>query len=362
MSYKKFILLSLLLPLPIILALVILLFVYDPLQIFHKAWFRENTYHQSKMRQNNLGIIRDYDFNNVIIGTSMLMNTTNEDANKILGKEWMNLSMHNSSFKEKYTILSYLLKNKKINNIIYSLDDTYFGSNPDISSFDFLYDNNIFNDITAYFNFRFLSCALTYSMSSKCIGTKNIKNATLWIDLDGAKDKFGGFNKWIDKKNSIDFKVIKKIKHFKKYDSIEKIDSNKNEKYLQNYLFSLIKQNKNINFYIIIPTYTRLKYKLYGNFNDYKKMIYYVVNESKKYPNIKIYGFDDLDYADNIANYNDLIHYNTNMNLMQLNAIKNNTNRLTPQNIDKYFQIMEEKIKVYDIKPLQEQIKKANLL
>ncbi|EAJ5682006.1 hypothetical protein BXA13_06775 [Campylobacter lari] len=91
-------------------------------------------------------------------------------------------------------------------------------------------------------------------------------------------------------------------------------------------------------------------------------MIIYLVDESQKYSNVKIYGFDDLDYADDIANYKDLTHYNIDMNEMQLDAIKNQTNILTPENMDEYFKIMEEKIKNYDLNPLIEQIKASGVL
>ncbi|EGK8077032.1 hypothetical protein IO383_001495, partial [Campylobacter lari] len=80
------------------------------------------------------------------------------------------------------------------------------------------------------------------------------------------------------------------------------------------------------------------------------------------YPNVKIYGFDNLNYADNTMNYMDLVHYNIDMNSMQLDAIKNQTNILTPENMDEYFKIMEEKIKNYDLNPLIEQIKASGIL
>ncbi|CAM4085776.1 hypothetical protein [Campylobacter armoricus] len=91
-------------------------------------------------------------------------------------------------------------------------------------------------------------------------------------------------------------------------------------------------------------------------------MIKYIIQKSKTFENVKIYGFDDLDYADNIANYKDLNHYNIDMNSMQLDAIKNQTNILTPENMDEYFKIMVEKIKNYDLNPLIKQINTSGVL
>lgn len=86
-------------------------------------------------------------------------------------------------------------------------------------------------------------------------------------------------------------------------------------------------------------------------FYTWAKSLRYFITQSSSYKNVKVYGFDDLDYADDIANYKDLAHYNKDLNSFQLDAIKNQTNILTPQNIDKYLKTMEQKIKSYDIKP-----------
>ena len=67
---------------------------------------------------------------------------------------------------------------------------------------------------------------------------------------------------------------------------------------------------------------------------------------------------DDLDYADDIRNYKDQAHYNIDMNSMHLDAIKNNTHILTTQNMDRYFELMEQKIRAYDLEPLIQIIKK----
>lgn len=101
----------------------------------------------------------------------------------------------------------------------------------------------------------------------------------------------------------------------------------------------MLKKNYNTQFYFIIPSYSRLNYRKlsYGEyynkdselFSNYYAILSWFIKETKKYPNVKIYGFDDLDYADNIANYKDPVHYNIDMNSMQLDAIKNNTHILT---------------------------------
>ena len=112
-----------------------------------------------------------------------------------------------------------------------------------------------------------------------------------------------------------------------------------------------------------MPTYSRLGYRT-ENFSVDSKSFYnralnlkWFVQELEKYPNAKIYGFDALDYADDIANYIDFLHYNTDMNSLHLDSIKQRKHILDSNNIDSYLRTMEDKIKNYDLKPFIEKVK-----
>lgn len=86
-------------------------------------------------------------------------------------------------------------------------------------------------------------------------------------------------------------------------------------------------------------------------------MIKWLVAELAPYENAQIYGFDDLDYADEPLNYQDGVHYKPDLNSMQIKAIAANTHRINAQNIDIYLAKMQEKIAAYDLTPLINDIK-----
>ncbi|MCV3383251.1 hypothetical protein L8T82_05195 [Campylobacter sp. IFREMER_LSEM_CL292] len=144
------------------------------------------------------------------------------------------------------------------------------------------------------------------------------------------------------------------------------IDLNVLKNHIDIYIFNYAKMYPNVQFSLILPTYSRVYHKMaqvdFQYYQQWVDLVKYIILKSKTLENVKIYGFDDLDYADDIANYKDLNHYNIDMNSMQLDAIKNQTNILTPENMDEYFKIMEEKIKNYDSNPLIEQIKASGIL
>ena len=154
------------------------------------------------------------------------------------------------------------------------------------------------------------------------------------------------------------------------------VERNNIHKYIKERIFVYVGQNPQIKFHFVLPTQSRFFWNipyywndgewLFGTdkyrspnryFDDWAHTIKWFIQESAKYKNVRIYGFDDLDYADNLNNYFDARHYTEDMNSMQLDSIANGTNILTPQNIDSYLSTMESKIKNYDISPLIEQIK-----
>lgn len=120
-SAKKFIKITI--ATPVILAVILLgmIYIYDPLQIFHKSFFDKPKFFV-EMRLGAKGIIEHYDHDSYILGSSMLQNTSAMEASQKLGGKFVNISPANSSVAEKSIILNFLFKHKKPKNIIYSLD------------------------------------------------------------------------------------------------------------------------------------------------------------------------------------------------------------------------------------------------
>ena len=347
-------------------AMIALLWLYDPFWLFHKPIFRATTYH-SDMRIQAKGIIDSAEFDSVILGSSMLENTSAKEAEQKLGGKWVNLSLSASSFEERDILFAYITKRKKIKSVIYSIDSFSLVNIKGIRIKPEFYAND---SIEARFRFyldkKFIKCAFKWSKKPECVGGgKDLENLMRWYKY-AQKEYKGGFNAWLDfRKND----AVKALKIYEKGEMLPPLDIDKMRQYVKKYVFEMIAKNPQIDFYLIIPPLSRFFWKMPSEwlyhenrtgkqfFAEYKIMIEWFIKESAKYHNIQIYGFDDLSYPDTITNYRDVTHYNVDMNSMQLDAIANGTHILTPQNIDNYLATMESKIKNYDITPLIEQIK-----
>lgn len=128
------------------------------------------------------------------------------------------------------------------------------------------------------------------------------------------------------------------------------------------FILFFIKQNPNTQFELIIPPYSTLQHILIKeNFihSQFALELKWILQATKDYPNVRVYGFDNLPYTDDIANYRDFTHYNTDMNSLQLDAIKDKSHILTLENIDMYLNVMHQKIQNYDLAPLIDIAKNA---
>ncbi|HED5477519.1 TPA: hypothetical protein SF024_000377 [Campylobacter jejuni] len=321
------------------------------------------------MRMQARGLILYKDFDSAIVGTSMLENTSAKEANKKLGGNWINLSLGGSTFALRAVILDYLFKHKDIKNIIYSLDIRALNEleTPKDKNFISLYNDKTIDLFKLYLSSRFINCAIFFSKKEKCIGKDNLDTLTNWAI--GDKNYFGGIENW-NKEWWYDKNFQNEILQAQNFQPNFDIDISHFKNYTKKYLLSFIKKYQKTQFHLIIPSYSRLNYRKlsyreYYNkdsalFSNYYAIVSWIIQETQKYPNVKIYGFDDLDYADNIKNYKDPAHYNTDMNSMQLNAIRDHMHILNTQNIVKYLNTMERKIKEFDLTPFVEYIKNQN--
>ena len=57
--------------------------------------------YKANMRQQAAGIINNYEFDSIILGTSMLENTSAKEADEKLGSKFMNISLSGSNFTKE---------------------------------------------------------------------------------------------------------------------------------------------------------------------------------------------------------------------------------------------------------------------
>ncbi len=356
------------------------IYIQDPLKLFHKPWRYEQYLHPN-MREQAAGIIRNWEFDSIILGTSMLENTSSIEASKELGGKFVNISMAGSSFYERKIVLEYTLKYKPIKKVLYSLDHlgSLIGEMPHYPSnekkyatnnWDFLYDDNLFNDFKVYLNDKYLKCIFSFSNAKECIGRKvKPDRPNAWYQNIFHYYRFGGLEHWFKVKTNWQVigtskLILKGIKAIKAgivyYDEDTHQHILDSQKYIQNTLESIVSKHPTTEFIFLIPPYSRLEYAIWAQyekstFDTYLSTLRYIVSIASKYPNMYIYGWGTENFLDDLANYQDLSHYEYKINSWQLKAIKHKKGLLTQDNIDQYIQTITQKALQYNVVQFEKQ-------
>lgn len=357
------------------------IYIYDPLQIFHKTLRSKARIHYN-MRQQAAGVINNYEFDSVILGTSMLENTSAKEASKIFGGEFVNISMSGSDLYERKHVVQYMLSKKEVKNIIYSMDDNFLVARKghpvyQAASYFYLYDKNPLNDFKVYLNTMFAKCALKELIGhpgvDDCAGkTRSLDRPNSWHEEPFHAKRFGGLNNWFMGTNSIEMlKTLNKIARMETTNTIDdgftfqeqwpSFDKVKN--YLAENVIELAKSHPNTNFYFVFPPYSRAKYSIWlrnekDKFDLYQKSLSYLANQTEDLKNAFVYGYDDKAFLDDIANYKDLNHYHHRYNSLILNWMNRSEGLLLSNNVDSYIERIKAKALKYDLDGFLKTIKK----
>jgi len=334
--------------------------IYDPLHILHKSWSAEGDRLHRNMRLQASGIINNYDFDSVIIGTSMMNGTSSIQASEKLGGKFVNLSMNGSSTMERKYIIEYALNKKDIRSVILTFDTgleqhSKINRKFPVEKYNFLYDDIALNDAKAYWNDKFITCLATWSKSKSCVGeTRKLQRPVEWFDKKYKKNaKISGVENWVTNKKGRWKRVIapnlsghlyRPIKTKATFEEQLKLT----QEIIDDSLFSVIKENEGVSFHVVFPPYSRFLYSLWKNKNPYKYQLYletlrYLVVKGAKYKNLNVYSFDDMAYLDDLNNYRDMRHYNTDMNNAILTSIKEQKGIIRIDNLEAFIETVDRK-------------------
>ena len=295
---KKFLLVSFL----GILFLMLINFVLDPFQQYRKATIYKPIY--DKQRYLNPGLVKTYNFTDIIIGSSMTENIILSETTKFLKFEKpIKLSMSGISAHEtKIMIDTAINNNPNINNILYGLDYFSFIGKPtrlfngDNSLPLYLYDSNILNDYKYLLNID---------------TTKFFLNSRIDLKIKKHQNKFE-FDKMYQWQHIFEETDFDKRKMFSLWKDTEFRTENyfKYEELIKNFDYNIdstIRDNPKINFTIYFTPYSILAYKKIFLENELDIIIAfkkYIVQNLLKYKNVKSYDFLlDKEIIINLDNY-----------------------------------------------------------
>lgn len=333
-------------------------FIVDPCQFYRKSILSSELFR--RQRYFNPGLARNYDYDTVIIGSSITGNILPLYVNSRLHLKTLKLTVNDATIKEQNLMANCAIQTGKVKNVIWAIDclslyndvnmvQDYFGPFP-----YYLYDTNPLND------YKYLLNTNTIMFTRKFLG------------------HYLGFHKIvpqdIDLLQNYDSSIFGKAQVMKSWrkacqkrgvaapnsnpDNNTKDNSNPDNNARDNFnknILELINAHPDIKFYMYYPPYPILYFRY--NYDTTPTIIdstislkKYIFDNLKDCKNVTLYDFqDDRAITFNLDNYMDIIHYSQKVNEYIIDSISKNEKRVTADNINQRLEDFKKQVSTLDV-------------
>lgn len=343
---------------------------YDPLQLYHAPWGRTPRF-DPNMRLQAAGLIRHAPFDSVILGSSVMENYDAKVVGRYLGGDFANLSISASDYFERARVLKFLFRVRSPRKVLYSLDSVYMNTRkgyPIIpyATYEYLYDDNRLNDARVYMNGHYLGCLARWSDSPACLGeSADPGKPYAWSGKRENMARFGGIEKWCESASNVLVEdSVEKIRQaaraiadgkplrLTETEIARRLASSRD--YVNAYIIDHVKRHPETQFYLVFPPYSRAQYAIWHQYRLvnpilHEAVIRMLVDASTRLANLRVFGFEDDAYSDDIANYMDVVHAHPDHDADILDALANGRGQLTAANVDRYIAVSGQKARAYDL-------------
>ncbi|GAB4266690.1 hypothetical protein Tfer_3133 [Thermincola ferriacetica] len=346
--YKKWSISIISLTLSLILIFMTVNFIVDPLQYYRKAFYQPDF--SDQQRYQNPGLAKNYQYDTIILGTSMSENFLPSYIDAKLGVKTLKLSIMGSSAKEQFMIGNLAVNTGKVKNIIWAVDYFSLRGEPnrvrdEYGAFPYyLYDKNLFNDVNYLLNID--TTRQVFRLLAVALGVMERKNPDLNI-----------LNNWGFRESFGKEKVLKEWERLKKGGpvTITEYEIDNIKKNVDQNIIPLVKSNPEITFYLYYPPYSILQHRFYYEKNPqlFENELFikkYIFKQIGGLPNVKIYDFQhEKKITFNLDNYKDLAHHSPAINEWIIDNIVKDKYRVNNNNLEQYNRILKEQVESLDV-------------
>lgn len=363
MDYKKIVKIFLAQVLLVLVVSSALVIYVDP--FFHYRKPNVNLFYNldaGKERYQNDGIIKHFDYDTMILGTSMTENFKASECDYIFQANTIKVPFSGGTYKEiNDNIATAYRTGHELKNVIRSLDwSTHLVEDKDAMRDDlgaypwYLYNDKCSDDVAYFINKDAIKISAKIIKESFL---KNKKGITNFDDYANWNSKFNFGAKTVLKGRET-YHITDKGRSFNSADE-EIVKGN-----IEQNVISLARQHPETTFYYFFPPYS---VAYWGELKEKGEIEYTIAAEKIAIemiltcPNIKLYSFNlKTDITTNLDNYKDTTHYGEWINSDILKWMKNEEGLLTKENYLTYLQAERVFYSQFDYNSLFKNISKVN--
>ena len=332
MKTRKWIISLLVVLIVVLVGFAGLMYVFDPLLQYGKESGPLTYYAYSEM-YSNPGIAQHYNYDTVLVGTSMIENTDVDEFDELMGTNAVRFPYSGGTALNMKRILDICFSSENdIQSVYWELDEFQLFSNSDETRYplpEYLYRDDNKEDLSYLLN---LDIFYHYAVND-IIGT--LRGQVQPAERRG-ETLFGEFSKEA---------VLNGYSRSEKSDTIRDatVIMSKVEANLSQNIKPLIEEHPDTRFVFYFAPFSILYWDQEvreGNFDSTMSAVKYAVGQLLSYENVKVYFFhNEQDIITNLDNYKDYSHYGKWINSYLTKAMAADQNRLT---MDTYLEQLEE--------------------
>ena len=136
----------------LVIGLVVLV---DPFEIYHRALFYIPSFRSETQSYSNAGVAKSFDYDSVLVGSSVTENSTPSVYEAALGGRFVKLCMNGGTAMDHARMLEMAFRTHTIRRVVYGIDVfayPVYWTNQKMATPNYLYDANLLNDVYYWFN------------------------------------------------------------------------------------------------------------------------------------------------------------------------------------------------------------------
>ena len=317
----------------------------DPFFHYHAPLELLN-YPIDNQRYQNDGIVRHFDYDAVITGTSMTENFRTSEADSLFGVHSVKTCFSGASYKEIDRLLRQAVRsNPELKTVFRGLDGWSLFDHKDLMRTDaeypdYLYDDSLLNDVQYIFN-KDILCNYTLGVlkhTLKGLPTTDFDTYSSWEAAETGTDAILATYSRPDAAGE-QFPLSDE----QRQNVLETLEQN---------VLSIARENPDVCFYYFFTPYSIFymdEQQCYGilqaQFDAYRLASELLLEQE----NVRLFSFfDAYDIITDPGIYKDTAHYVPEVNSYMLQSMASGEHRLTPENCDAYWDEVEEYYLGYD--------------
>lgn len=322
---RRFVRWTLLLALATLLLAAGVVYAVDPFQHYRAMTLMTPKVDVTLQAYYNIGFARNYEYDTLLLGSSVTENTSTKQVEALFGGKAINLAFSGGTLPAYARMMDAAFDTRELERVFLCLDSFSVAAEPEKTQMHiptYLYDKNPFNDVFYLLSWDSIAKVidvLEYNASP---------DAPEAIDLDR-------LYYWGDQVSYGEWRTLLTFSFDGVFsDPLPAVGQTENmAENIDRYLAKYFAAYPDTEFYLFLPPYSALQWYSEDKHGMLERQLYYrsyISERLLEYPNVRLFDFQaNRDWVESLDYYKDMAHYSPEINQAMTDAMAQGAFRVT---------------------------------